>query len=57
LQHYSSDRRLTATIDKATRKASASLQLLAQRVTFTITDRNTLNNSCACQQAPASGVR
>jgi hypothetical protein len=57
LQHSGPDRRLAATIDKTTRKASASLQLIAQRVTFTITDRNTSNNSCACQHAPSSTVR
>jgi hypothetical protein len=57
LQFSGADRRITATIDKATRKGSATIQLLPQRVAFTITDRNTLNNSCACQQAPASFTR
>lgn len=49
LQHSSTDRRVTATIDTATGKATASLQLFAQGRTFSITDRNISNNTCACR--------
>jgi len=48
LQHNSTDRRVTATIDKATGRATA-LQLLSQGRTFSITDRNINNNTCACR--------
>jgi hypothetical protein len=47
LQDNSSGRRLVASIDLATHKGNASLQLLGgQR--FTIMDRDTRNNSCLC---------
>jgi hypothetical protein len=49
LQHTSSDRRVTATIDTATGKAMASIQLFSQGRTFSITDRNPTNNTCACR--------
>lgn len=48
LQHNAGDRRLLATIDTCQKKATASLRLLSQGGTFTITDRNTANNTCAC---------
>jgi hypothetical protein len=48
LQHISSDRRVTVTVDTSSNRATASIQLLSQGKTFTITDRNILNNSCAC---------
>jgi uncharacterized delta-60 repeat protein len=48
LQHTSSDRRVTVTINAGTHRATASLQVFSQGKTFSITDRNTLNNSCAC---------
>ena len=49
LQHTSGDRRVTATIDTASGKATATLQLFAQGRTFSITDRNINNNTCACR--------
>lgn len=48
LQHSDSDRRLTAKIDTASKKATASIQLLASGTNFVITDRNTVNNTCSC---------
>jgi uncharacterized delta-60 repeat protein len=49
LQHNAADRRVIATIDTSTNKATASLQLFAQGRTFSITDRNITNNTCACR--------
>ena len=49
LQHNSTDRRLMATIDTATNKATASIQLFSQGRTFSIADRNITNNTCACR--------
>ena len=49
LQHNATDRRVTATIDTTTNKATASVQLFSQGRTFTITDRNINNNTCACK--------
>jgi uncharacterized delta-60 repeat protein len=49
LQHNTADRRVMATIDTASGKATASLQLFAQGRTFSITDRNITNNTCACR--------
>jgi hypothetical protein len=48
LQHYAADRRILARIDTSVNKATASIQVFSQRTTFTITDRNTANNACAC---------
>jgi len=48
LQHYSSDRRVLARIDASVNKGTASIQVFLQGTTFTITDRNTANNTCAC---------
>jgi hypothetical protein len=48
LQHYASDRRVLARIDTGLNKGTASIQLFSTSTTFTITDRNTANNSCAC---------
>jgi hypothetical protein len=48
LQHYSSDRRVLARIDTSVNKATASIQLFSPSTTFTIIDRNTANNTCAC---------
>ena len=48
LQHYVSDRRVVARIDTSVNKATASIQLFSPSTTFTITDRNTGNNTCAC---------
>lgn len=48
LQHFVADRRVLATINTCQKKATASIRLLSQGRTFTITDRNTANNTCAC---------
>jgi uncharacterized delta-60 repeat protein len=48
LQHYAADRRVLAKIDTSANKATAAIQILSQGMTFTITDRNTANNSCVC---------
>src|SRR5206468_1788481 len=42
------DRRLTATIDRGTGRATASLQSPVGRIVCTITDRNIGNNTCSC---------
>ena len=49
LQHYAGDRRVLAKIDTSLSKGTASLQLFPQGITFTITDRNTGNNTCVCR--------
>ena len=49
LQHTASDRRVMAKLDGGTNKATASIQMLSQGLSFTITDRNTANNTCACR--------
>jgi uncharacterized delta-60 repeat protein len=49
LQHNASDRRISAKLDTAVSKATASIQMLSQAMTFSITDRNTANNTCACR--------
>jgi uncharacterized delta-60 repeat protein len=49
LQHNASDRRVMASIDSSTNKATGSIQLLSQGWTFSITDRNITNNTCACR--------
>jgi 6-phosphogluconolactonase (cycloisomerase 2 family) len=48
LQHYAADRRVLARIDSSVNKGTASVQVFSQGTTFTITDRNTANNTCAC---------
>jgi serine protease len=48
LQHYASDRRVLATIDLSLKKASATIQDFMQGRSFTVTDRNTVNNTCTC---------
>ncbi len=50
LQHSALDRRVMARIDGV--RATASIQLLSQGLSFTITDRNITNNSCACGGQP-----
>lgn len=42
------DRRVLAKIDRSTNKGTASIQLVTSGKTFTITDRNTADNSCVC---------
>ena len=48
LQHYAADRRVVARIDNSVNKATAAIQILSLGTTFTLTDRNTQNNTCSC---------
>ncbi len=48
LQHYASDRRVLAKIDRSINKGTASIQLFSMGKTFTVMDRNTTNNTCGC---------
>lgn len=48
LEHNAADRRVLARIDKAARKATASVEIPSRGFTFVITDRNTANDSCVC---------
>lgn len=48
LQHNGPDRRILATVDGSANKGTASIQVLSSGAKFSITDRNTLNNTCAC---------
>ena len=48
LQQASGDRRVMAKIDTSINKATATIQLLSQGLTLSITDRNISNNTCAC---------
>lgn len=48
LEHNAGDRRVLARIDTCSKRATASIQSLSNRVSFSITDRNTTNNTCAC---------
>jgi hypothetical protein len=50
LQDNSADRRVLARVDNAVNKGSASVQLFSSGATLTITDRNTLTNTCACPE-------
>jgi 6-phosphogluconolactonase (cycloisomerase 2 family) len=43
------DRRLVAKMDRCSMKATVSLQVFALGRTFSITDRNTSNNTCVCR--------
>ena len=49
LQHNVADRRVTASSDTSTKRATASIQFFSQGRTFSITDRNITNNACACK--------
>jgi hypothetical protein len=49
LQHNSSDRRVTARIDTGANRGSATVTLFSAGGVFTIIDKNTANNSCACR--------
>jgi predicted outer membrane repeat protein len=49
LQHNASDRRVMASLDSSTKRATASIQLFAQGRTFSITDRDISNSTCACR--------
>jgi uncharacterized delta-60 repeat protein len=48
LQQNGPDRRVLAKIDGSVNKGTASVQVFSRGTTFTITDRNTLNNTCSC---------
>ena len=48
LQQVSGDRRVQASIDTSTRKATAVVQLLSQGTMFSLMDRNISDNLCAC---------
>ncbi|HJQ26123.1 MAG TPA: alpha-amylase family glycosyl hydrolase [Blastocatellia bacterium] len=48
LQHVTTDRRVQATIDKASFRGTASLQTPPGVTRCTITDRDTRNNNCKC---------
>jgi uncharacterized delta-60 repeat protein len=48
LQQNGPDRRVLAKIDGSVNKGTASVQVFSQGTTVTITDRNTLNNTCSC---------
>jgi uncharacterized delta-60 repeat protein len=43
------DRALSASINSCTRSGAASMQVFSQGRTFTITDEDTTNNTCACR--------
>jgi hypothetical protein len=49
LQDNRADRRLLSRLDTCAKTGSASLQLFAPAITFTIADRNTTDNACACR--------
>lgn len=48
LQHNGPDRRVLAKSDGAANKGTVSVQVFSGGTTFTIKDRNTLNNNCSC---------
>jgi hypothetical protein len=49
IQHYPADRRVLIKFDGGTSTGTASLQSPPGSIKCTITDRNTRNNTCACQ--------
>lgn len=49
LQHNRSDRRVLATVDNSVHKGTATAQVLPQGTTFTITDRNTTDDTFGCR--------
>ncbi len=48
LQDARSDRRIMASIDTCSNRATASVQIFAQGNSFTLNDRNITNNTCNC---------
>lgn len=48
LQQNGPDRRVLARSDGAQNKGTVSVQVFSQGTTLTITDRNTINNTCSC---------
>jgi len=51
LQFFGATFRVNAKIDRSVKKGSAALQSPAGKTICTITDRDTTNNTCVCQQA------
>jgi hypothetical protein len=51
LQQNGPDRRVLGRIDRSMNRGAASVQIFPPGSTFTITDRNTANNTCACPAA------
>jgi hypothetical protein len=49
LQHNSAGGRLSARIDSCAKTGSATLQVLSPASTFTLVDKDSLNNTCACR--------
>jgi hypothetical protein len=49
LQHNAPDRRIFATLDTCKSAGSAAVEIPANKEKFTITDRNTTDNTCAVQ--------
>ena len=49
LNHTTSDRRIIAKVNSCSNRATASIQSFSDGSRINITDRNTANNSCACQ--------
>jgi hypothetical protein len=50
LQDARGDRRLLASFDSCAHRGSATVQATTRGITFTITDRNTANDTCACSR-------
>jgi uncharacterized repeat protein (TIGR01451 family) len=48
LQDFGADHRILATIDRSVMKGTATIQLFSPVRLFTITDRNTADNTCGC---------
>ena len=48
LQQNGPDVRVSASIDNAAHRGVASIQVFSRGTTFTVTDRNTINNTCTC---------
>jgi len=49
LQQFGPDRRVVARIDRGVNAGTATIQLFSSGTTFSITDRNTTNNTCVCR--------
>jgi hypothetical protein len=48
LSHNAADRRLSASLNNNLKRGSAAFQFITGHVTYTITDRNTINNTFVC---------
>jgi hypothetical protein len=48
LQDNKADRKILARVDNSIKRGTASAQVYSPGATFTITDRNTANSTCAC---------